>query len=214
MSGVLFDINEDIARFVALDGHRISIRNVKLKESYEQIKVIVPSKTLSELARIISSNNDKEIHIYFADNYILFEFDDTIVLSRLMEGEYFKIEHMLSSDYKTKINVNRLKLLNAIDSSMILIRENDHKPIILDMTDSSMELRMKSSYGSMKNAIDCNKSGDNLVIAFNPKFLIDALKVIDDEKVDIFFSNPKAPCYIRDMENNYLYIILPVNFIE
>ena len=52
------------------------------------------------------------------------------------------------------------------------------------------------------------------MIAFNPKFLIDALKVIDDEKVDIFFSNPKAPCYIRDMENNYLYIILPVNFIE
>ena len=214
MSGVLFDINEDIARFVALDGHRISIRNVKLKESYEQIKVVVPSKTLSELARIISSNNDKEINIYFADNYILFEFDDTIVLSRLMEGEYFKIEHMLSSDYKTKINVNRLKLLNAIDSSMILIRENDHKPIILDMRDSSMELRMKSSYGSMKNAIDCNKSGDDLVIAFNPKFFIDALKVIDDEKVDMFFSNPKAPCYIRDTENSYIYIILPVNFIE
>ena len=121
---------------------------------------------------------------------------------------------MLSSDYKTKISVNRIKLLNAIDSSMILIRENDHKPIILDMHDSYMELRMKSSFGSMKNDIDCNKSGDDLVIAFNPKFLIDALKVIDDEKADIFFSNPKAPCYIRDMDNNYLYIILPVNFIE
>ncbi len=214
MSGVLFDINEDIARFVALDGHRISIRNVKLKEKYDRSKVIVPSKTLSELARIISSNNEKEINIYFADNYILFEFDDTIVLSRLIEGEYFKIEHMLSSDYKTKISVNRIKLLNAIDSSMILIRENDHKPIILDMHDSYMELRMKSSFGSMKNDIDCNKSGDDLVIAFNPKFLIDALKVIDDEKADIFFSNPKAPCYIRDMDNNYLYIILPVNFIE
>ena len=120
---------------------------------------------------------------------------------------------MLSSDYKTKINVNRLKLLNAIDSSMILIRENDHKPIILDMRDSSMELRMKSSYGSMKNAIDCNKSGDNLVIAFNPKFLIDALKVMM-MKSRYIFSNPKAPCYIRDTENNYLYIILPVNFIE
>jgi DNA polymerase-3 subunit beta len=107
MSGEYIEVNEDMAKFVTLDGHRISIRNVQMKEKYGKAKVIVPGKTLTEISKIINGDNDKEVMIYFGSNQIMFEFDQTIVISRLIEGEYFKIEHMLSKDYETKITVNK-----------------------------------------------------------------------------------------------------------
>lgn len=213
MSGEYIEVNGSNAKFVTLDGHRISIRNVEMKEKYGSAKVIVPGKTLTEISKIVSGDNDKDVLIYFSKNQILFEFEKTIVISRLIEGEYFRIDHMLTDEYETKVTVNKQKFLNSIDRSMILIRENDHKPIILDIADSSMKLKVKSSYGSMDAEIECEHEGKNLMIAFNPKFLIDALRVIDDEKVDIYMTNAKAPCFIRDANQSYVYLILPVNFI-
>ncbi len=75
-----------------------------------------------------------------------------------------------------------------------------------------MELRIDSAMGSMNEDIDIEKEGKDLMIGFNPKFLLDALRVIDDETVDIYLVNPKAPCFIRDKEQSYIYLILPVNF--
>ena len=64
----------------------------------------------------------------------------------------------------------------------------------------------------MNEEIDITKEGKDILIGFNPKFLIDALRVIDDEDIDIYFVNPKAPCFIKDAEEKYTYLILPVNF--
>ena len=75
-----------------------------------------------------------------------------------------------------------------------------------------MELKMNSAVGSMNEEIDIAKQGKDLMIGFNPKFLIDALKVIEDEEIDMYLVNPKAPCFIRDEEGKYIYLILPVNF--
>ena len=213
MCGELIEVHENIAKFVTLDGHRISIRNILLRENYDDMKVIVPGKTLNEISRIISGDNEKEIRIYFSTNHILCEFDNTMVVSRLIEGQYFKIEHMLSSDYELKINVNKNKFLSTIDSATILIKENDHKPIILDIKDGVVKTTVKSSAGSMDDEIEAIKTGKDLMIAFNPKFLIDALKVIDDEYIDIYMTNSKAPCFIRDSDGNYTYLVLPVNFV-
>lgn len=75
-----------------------------------------------------------------------------------------------------------------------------------------MELRIDSQIGSMKEDIDIEKEGKDILIGFNPKFLIDALKVIDDERITIYLVNPKAPCFIKNDEESYIYLILPVNF--
>ena len=139
-----------------------------LKKDYSDRKVVVPGKTLNEISKILSGEMDDVVSIFFTNNHILFEFDQTMVVSRLIEGEYFRIDQMLSSE---------------IDSAM----------------------------GSMNEDIDIEKEGKDILIGFNPKFLIDALKVIDDETIDIYLVNPKAPCFIRDEEETYTYLILPVN---
>ena len=213
MGGELIDVKNNVAKFVTLDGHRMSIRNIELMGDYEDQKCVVPIKSLQEVMRIIDSDTQKNVNIYFSKDHILFEFDRTLVLSRILDGEFFRIESMLSNDYDTKVNVSRLKLQSAIEQSMILIRENEHKPMILDIENGMLKLSVNSSLGFMDAKVNIEKSGSDLKIAFNPKFLVDALKVIDDDFVNIYFTNAKSPCFIRDDKNTYTYLILPVNFI-
>ena len=212
MTGELFEIDNDVLRVVSLDGHRISIRKIELKDAYQPRKVIVPGKTLQEISKIIGGEADAEVEISFTKNHIVFEFDRTLVVSRLIEGEYFRIDQMLSSDYETRVHVNKKELLDCIDRATLLIKEGDKKPIIIDIKNESMELKIKSQIGSMDELIFCTKDGKDLMIGFNPKFLIDALRVIEDEEVDLYFMNAKAPCFIKDENQSYIYLILPVNF--
>lgn len=212
MTGELFEIDNDVLRVVSLDGHRISIRKIELKDAYQPRKVIVPGKTLQEISKIIGGEADAEVEISFTKNHIVFEFDRTLVVSRLIEGEYFRIDQMLSSDYETRVHVNKKELLDCIDRATLLIKEGDKKPIIIDIKNESMELKIKSQIGSMDELIFCTKDRKDLMIGFNPKFLIDALRVIEDEEVDLYFMNAKAPCFIKDENQSYIYLILPVNF--
>ena len=139
-------------------------------------------------------------------------FGKTVVVSRLIEGEYFRIDQMLSNDYETKVKINKKELLSCIDRATLLIKEGDKKPIIINILDEYMELKIRSQIGTMDEEISITKDGKDLLIGFNPKFLIDALRVIDDEEVDLYFMNAKAPCFIKDKEQSYIYLILPVNF--
>mgnify|MGYP001101724174 CR=1 FL=1 len=212
MTGELFEINHDTLKVVSLDGHRISIRKVLMKNSYESKKVVVPGKTLNEISKILSGDTDKDVSIYFTDKHVLFEFSRTIVVSRLIEGEYFRIDQMLSTDYETKVKINKKELLDCIDRATLLVKEGDKKPVIINIADGSMQLRMNTTVGSMDEEIDISKEGKDLMIGFNPKFLIDSLRVIEDEVIDLYMVNPKAPCFIRNAEGTYIYVILPVNF--
>lgn len=212
MTGELFEINDDELKVVSLDGHRISIRKIRLKESYSPKKVIVPGKTLNEVSKILPGGAENDVIISFTDKHIVFEFGNTTVVSRLIEGEYFRIDQMLSSDYETKVKINKKEFLNCIDRATLLVKEGDKKPIIINILDGSMELKINSILGSMNEDIDIEKQGKDLMIGFNPKFLIDALRVIDDEEVDLYMVNPKAPCFIKNQEESYIYLILPVNF--
>lgn len=212
MTGELFEVKDNTLKVVSLDGHRISIRKLELKESFENVRVIVPGKTLNEISKILTGGNEEEVRVFFTTNHIIFEFNDTVVVSRLIEGEYYKIEQMLSSDYETKITVNKREFLDAIDRSTLLVRDSDKKPIIITIEDGNIELQIKSSMGSMDENIFVEKTGKDMMIGFNPKFLIDALRVIDDENVTIYLLNAKAPCLIKNDSEDYIYLILPVNF--
>lgn len=212
MTGELFEIHDSELKVVSLDGHRISIRKVKLNQSYDDVSVIIPGKTLIEISKIINGGMDDEVSIFFTDKHVLFEFEDTIVLSRLIEGEYYKIDKMLSTYYETKVTVNKREMLECIDRSTLLLKESDKKPVIIDVQDDYMKFAMNSAIGSMDEDIDASKEGKDILIGFNPRFLMDALRVIDEDEITMYMINPKAPCFIRDQEETYIYLILPVNF--
>ncbi len=211
MNGELFEVRGNHLRVVSLDGHRISIRNLQLKESYDSMKVIVPGKALNEVSKILSGGPEDEVRIYVTDKHILFEFEQTKVVSRLIDGDFYKIDQMLTGDYETKFEINKKELLNCIDRASLFIKESDKKPIIMQIENSNIYMRIDSSMGSMNEEIEISKEGKDLRIGFNPRFLMDVLRVIDDDTVSIYMINSKSPCYIRDEENTYVYLILPIS---
>ena len=133
MTGIYFEIKGDNLRVISLDGHRISIRNIILKEETDDKKVIIPSKTLDEIAKIITGESEDEVNIYFTDKYVTFEFDDTIVLSRIIEGEYFDVDRMLINDFSTKISIDKKEFVECIERSKLLVNEGDKKEIMADI---------------------------------------------------------------------------------
>ncbi len=214
MTGELFEINNNKLKVVSLDGHRISIRSIDVDGNDNTIKAIIPGKSLIEISKILSSEIDDKVNMYFTPNHILFEFDNTTIVSRLIEGEYFRIEQMITSDYETKVVINKKEFLECIDRATLLIKEGDKKPIIISIQDGSMKLQVSSPLGSMNEDVDISKEGKDIMIGFNPRFLIDALRVIDEEEISIYLVNSKAPAFIRDENGNYIYLILPVNFTQ
>ena len=212
MTGELLEIKGRKLRLVALDGHRISLRNVELDKEYGDVKVIVPGKTLNELVKIFSGEIEDKVTLYFSENHILFEIKDTIIISRLIEGEYYLVDRMLSGDYETKVTVNKRRIGECIDRASLLIKDNDKKPLIFNFLQDYVDIKIKTQMGYYEDRVDISRTGEDILIAFSPKLLTDALKVIDEEEIDIYMMNVKSPCIIKDENETYMYLILPVNF--
>ena len=111
-----------------------------------------------------------------------------------------------------QITINKRELLDCIDRATLFVKEGNKKPVIFDIEDGSVKINITSTVGKMNEEIDIEKEGKDILIGFNPKFFIDALRVIDDEEVTLYMVNPKAPCFIKDDQGSYIYLILPVNF--
>ncbi len=213
LTGELFEINGDEFKIASLDLHRVSIRKMQLKEVYDDIKAVIPGKTLIEVSKILTGGIEDEVEIFFTKNHVLFELGKTIIISRLIEGNFYNINQMLTNDYETKVTVNKRELLDCIDRATLLLRESENKPVIMNVKNDEIKMEMNTKIGSMDENISIEKEGKDLRIAFDPKFLIDVLRVIDEEEVNLYLFNAKAPCFIRD-DNSYIYLILPVNLIE
>ncbi|MBP8968325.1 MAG: DNA polymerase III subunit beta [Lachnospiraceae bacterium] len=210
MRGELMEIKENKVRMCSLDGHRISMCTMELRENYSDKKVIIPGKSLKELSRIINGGAEDDIEIIFNPNHISFEFGSTKVVSRIIEGNFFDVNKMLVGDYETKVKINKKRLNECLDRSTIYVKEGDKKPIVLDIKDDSISIKINSATGNMNENVPASKSGKDMVIGFNPRFVIDALNVIDDEEIELDFVNSKAPCFIKKDDMSYVYVVLPV----
>ena len=212
MTGELFELKGNVLKVVSLDGHRISIRKTELKDTYNDKSIIVPGKVLKELIKILSNDIDSDVNIYNNKNIIIFEFNNNVIVSRLIEGEYLKIDHMLASNYTVKVNVNKKDLLDGINRAIPFVHEGEKKPVKFNFENDTLNMSISSLEGGNNDYINIEKEGNDVLIGFNPKFIIDALKVIDDETVNLYMINSKAPCFIKNDEESYVYLILPVNF--
>lgn len=212
MTGELLDIKDNKLKVVALDGHRVSIRNVDLKDQTSNANVIIPKKTLTKITNIINGTAEDNLFIYPNENDIVFEFDNTIVNSRIIAGEFFQVERMLSDNYETKVKINRKDMLEVIKRASAIVHEGDKKPIIVNIENDVMTISISSNISSFTNSIEIVKEGKDIMIGFNPKFIREVIENIDDEEISLYLLNAKSPCFIRDDSGSYVYIILPVNF--
>ena len=172
MTGELFEIKNDRLRVISLDGHRISIRRVDIKESNTNNKVIVPGKTLQEISKIMTGDHDDMVNIYITENHILFEMPDTTIVSRLIDGEYFAVDQMISGDYESRVKINKKTFQDCIDRATLFVKEGDKKPIILEFTEGNCNLSIESPLGAMNEDIDIEKDGKDLTLLLAAEVVI------------------------------------------
>lgn len=212
MTGVNIKVKNKEIKFCALDGHRIAIKTLTTDVDLEK-DVTVPSSVLKEVQKLLSAKADAVVELNISSNLIVFALDDTVLTGRLIEGPYYQYEAMINDIKETVLTINKKELMDSLDRSVLFTTAMERKPVKLFIHEEGVNVSIDSRMiGSMDEQLEGEKEGKDLVIGFNPSYLLDALKAIDDEDVTIQFVNPKAPCIIKG--EDYLYLTLPVSIKE
>ena len=210
LTGVLMEIEDDTLNMVALDGYRVALRKGKI-EAHLNNKVVIPGKTLNEVNRIIGGEEDEKVQISLTNNHALFTVGNTKLISRLLEGEFINYKQILPKEFKSRIKVNAKHLLDSIERASLLGKEGRNNLVKFIITDENMIINSNSELGNVHEEIKIELEGEDLQIAFNSKYFIDALKVIDDETVYLEFTTNLSPGIIKPITNdNTIYLVLPV----
>lgn len=209
LTGALVEIENDTLNMVALDGYRLALKKGKI-QSHIDNKVIIPSKTLAEINRIISDDEEK-ITITLTNNHALFVIGNTKMISRLLEGEFINYKQILPKEYKSKVKVKTRSLLDSIERASLVAREGKNNLVKFSIYENRMTITSNSELGKVHEEVYIDLEGEEIEIAFNSKYLIDALKIVEDEDVFLEFTTNLSPGILKPVSNdNYIYLILPV----
>ena len=216
LTGLKMEIENDAISLIALDGYRLSLKKGKLKEPIDgSISVIIPGKSMNELNKLLSGYNENVI-VKFSKTQIFFEMGNTQFTSRLLEGEVINYKHIIPTEKATQVKVSRKLLLESSERAALLAREGKNNLIKMDFNIDQLILTSNAEIGDVFEVIPIENQGDPIKIAFNSKFFIDALKVIDRDEMSIELTTSVGPAVIvpADGSDEFIYLILPVRIAE
>jgi DNA polymerase-3 subunit beta len=215
LTGVKIELCEDDINLIALDGYRLALRRGKIKKPVvEDLSVIIPSKSLSEINKVLTSFNG-DVLVKFSKNQIFFEMDNTQFTSRLLEGDFINYKQIIPSEKTTRVKVNRRLLLESSERAALLAREGKNNLIKMDFNQDQLILTSNADIGDVFEIIPIENTGESLKIAFNSKFIIEALRVIEDDEFMIDMTTSVGPGVLLPIEGNqFIYLILPVRIAE
>lgn len=210
LMGELIEIDGADISVVALDGYRLAIKKAGIENNIGNINVIVPGKTLSEINRIVSGE-EKNIKMAFTQKHALFSIENIRIITRLLEGEFINYKQIIPKESRIKVTVNTKNLQNSIERASLLAREGKNNLIKFSITDGLMIITSNSEVGNVYEELPINLEGGNIEIAFNSRYMLEALKVMECDSIVMNFDTNLSPCTINPQEDaGYTYMILPV----
>lgn len=216
LTGILIDYKENVFNMVALDGFRIAWRYEELEEEESSdtgdFKIIVPGNTLLEITRIFSDDDETYFKLYAGKNRVEFVTENILISSRVLDGNFIDYKKVMEVEPKTTISISTEDLHSAVDRANILAREGNKNNLVkFNIEDNFIEVQTETELGSISDKVLCNIEGEELVIAFNARFFIDALRTISSPQIKMNFSGDMGPCIITPLEtDNHKNFILPV----
>ena len=208
-TGCLIEIKNNLCTFVALDGYRMAVKKEKIEFNGE-ISVVVPSKTLLEILRIIEENKGNT-EIVVSESHISFKVDNTIIISNLLDGKFIDYEGIIKDNYVTVVTASTTEIRESVERASLLAKDDKNNLIILDIKENNMQINSASEYGNVEENVTVDKKGEDIKIGFNSKYLLDFLKVIEEENITFNLIGKNNPCFINeDSKQDYIYMVLPV----
>ena len=213
LTGINFKINDNIMEITATDSYRLAKKRIILdSEVKENIDIIIPSKNLNEIIRMINDDENKiELHIF--SNKVVFKIKDLIIMTRLINGNYPDTNKLIPEKFELKIKVNLNNLFNAIDRASLLTNAEEKNIIKLETKKDIMIISSNiPEIGNVEEKISINKNVENNIkISFSSKYMMDALKTFDSEEIELSFNGEIKPIIINYVDNNDLtQLILPI----
>lgn len=210
LTGALFEIEDNILKLVSLDGHRLSYRKLVIEPTGIMESFIVPGKTLSDLLKIVN-DNPGNIKISFSGNRVNFKIDNFILYSNLIEGDFFKYEQILPNKCDITVITDTKAFSDAILRSSLVITADIKSPLKLDISSEGIFMQSSTKHGKAQDMLNCEVTGQSLSIGFNHKFLLDALRTCDAEKIKLEFTSSLNPLVIKSVDkDDFIYLILPL----
>lgn len=214
LKGCLIEIDSGIMTAVALDGYRLALCKKPVVSASGQLSAIVPARTLWEIAKFVTDEQE-HLTVYIQKNYIMAEVDNTVIFSRLLEGEFINYKLIIPSEFSSKVTMEKSHFEDSLDRASILSKSDKNNLVKLDVKENIMTITSNSEAGNIKENLLVKNEGKDILIAFNAKYLTEALKNINDKYISLNFTSPVSPCIIVPADNEeYLYLVLPVRIIN
>lgn len=209
LKGCLFEIENGDLTCVALDGFRMSVVKTPVEAS-GNFKAVIPSRTLNEIVRLLEKD-DQELTVNIQKNSLSVEVENSVIYSRLIEGEFVKYNHILPTSFENVVTVNKDAFLSSIERASIVARNDRYNLIKLDVKEDVMNVSAKSEVGFVNENVNVNLKGKDITIAFNGKYIMDFLKICNTDFINLNLNSPIDPCVITSVvEERFLYLVLPL----
>ena len=219
-TGTLFNIENGIIRLVSVDGYRLAMRtemiNLKFEEA-DEIRFVVPGKTLAEIAKLLSDEPagegepEKTASIQVSRQYILTTIGSYSLVSRLLDGEFLDYQAAIPQGYTTQVTVSTRELIAAVDRASLIISDRLRSPLRLRFEEDSLRITCTTSLGKAYDEVPCHIEGNALEMGFNNKYVLDALRAADCDEICLQISGPLSPMKLVPPEgDSFLFLVLPV----
>lgn len=211
LTGEKMEIKNNILEIVAIDMFRISYCSADMDGNDSESSAVVPGRALNELSRILP-DSDEEVSFYFTGSKAVFETSEFLLVSGLLTGDFIRYDQIYNEDFSTMVVTDRVQLLNAFERAILVASEGRMLPVKMEIKDDDLTISAQSDRGQADDGIPCETEGKDLTIYFNPKYYIDVLRAIEEDRVLIKFNTALSPCNIRglDSERGFRYLIVPL----
>ena len=213
LNGVFFSSTDKTVEMVSIDGFRLALRRNEFEEELPKMSFIVPGKALAEVGRILVSTQDETIEIYPSRNHIMFNTGRVKLVARLIQGEYMNYRSILPQTAETTITISPAAMMAAVERASLVISSEDRRyPVRLTTEDDDiLTVSASTEIGTLREEINVSSQGSKIDIDFNPRYFLDALKVIDEDEVAIVFNGNMGPCVLKPLDSDeFAYLVLPL----
>lgn len=212
LRGVCLNIKDEEVEAVASDGYRLALARAQIKNNGIVDKIVVPSKSMNELARLIDEG-EETITVYVEKNYIMVDLFHTKIVTRLIGEEYINYEKIIPSVFTTEVTIDKKLFENAIDRVSLINRAEKKSYVKMEIKEDTISLNAHSDDGEINEKVTIGLKGKDLTIGFNSKYIIDSMHAIDEPFVTLNFTTSTAPGIIKGESDRWLYLILPLRVI-